>query len=95
MTNIMKDTQLAEFLAESFRERYELCGPFDGNWVELCLAETIRKLVDKMLPYQKEPLVSKKAPENLQLRQVHFWQNTQNLREELLRIAEIMENSES
>jgi hypothetical protein len=90
----MKDTQLAEFLAEAFRVRYELCGPFDGNWVELCLAETIRKLVDEMLPYQKEPVISKEVTESF-LRRVHFWQSTQNLREELLRIAEIMENSDS
>lgn len=32
---------------EAFENRYELCGPFDSNWVELCLAEALRVLANK------------------------------------------------
>ena len=31
---------------KAFEDRYELCGPFDGNWVELCLAAVFRELAE-------------------------------------------------
>ena len=29
-------------IVAAFDARYELCGPFDDNWQELCLAATLR-----------------------------------------------------
>ena len=36
----------AQAVLDAFSERYELCGPFDGNWQELCLAAAIRAAAD-------------------------------------------------
>ena len=33
-------------ILRAFNDRYELCGPFDDNWQELCLAAAIRALAD-------------------------------------------------
>lgn len=30
----------------AFRDRYELCGPFDEDWPELCLAAALLALAD-------------------------------------------------
>jgi hypothetical protein len=32
----------AQTVLDALSERYELCGPFDGNWQELCLAAALR-----------------------------------------------------
>ena len=42
----------ARNIAAAFDERYELCGPFDSNWQQLCLAAALRALV---APY-RDPL---------------------------------------
>lgn len=34
----------AQRIVEAFENRYELLGPFDGNWQELCLAAAFREL---------------------------------------------------
>jgi hypothetical protein len=34
----------AAAIVKAFTERHELCGPFDGNWPELCLAVAMRAL---------------------------------------------------
>lgn len=33
-------------MVAAFDDRYELCGPFDDNWQELCLAAALRALAD-------------------------------------------------
>ena len=33
-------------IVTAFNERYELCGPFDDNWQELCLAAALRALTE-------------------------------------------------
>lgn len=40
----------AQAIASAFNERYELCGPFDVNWDELCLAAALRAAVDQVAP---------------------------------------------
>jgi len=35
---------------DAFNARYELCGPFDGNWVELCLAAALRIIAAQVTP---------------------------------------------
>jgi hypothetical protein len=34
----------AAALVAAFDNRYECCGPFDGNWQEVCLAAVLRHL---------------------------------------------------
>ena len=38
----------AQAIVSAFNERYELCGPFDVNWDELCLAATLRAAAAKL-----------------------------------------------
>ena len=33
-------------IVQAFDDRYELCGPFDDNWQELCLAAALRALAE-------------------------------------------------
>ena len=33
-------------IVAAFDDRYELCGPFDDNWQELCLAAALRAAAD-------------------------------------------------
>ena len=37
-------------IVAAFDARYELCGPFDDNWQELCLAAALRALADHQTP---------------------------------------------
>lgn len=37
-------------MVAAFNARYELCGPFDDNWQELCLAAALRALVEHQRP---------------------------------------------
>lgn len=32
----------ARAIVAAFNDRYELCGPFDDNWQEVCLAAALR-----------------------------------------------------
>ena len=38
----------AQAVLDVFSERYELCGPFDGDWQELCLAAALRAVAEKI-----------------------------------------------
>ena len=38
----------AQAVLDSFSDRHELCGPFDDNWQELCLAAALRALAEQM-----------------------------------------------
>lgn len=37
---------VARAIVAAFDARYELCGPFDDNWQELCLAAALRVLAE-------------------------------------------------
>lgn len=43
-------TPATRAIVEAFDDRYELCGPFDDNWQELCLAAAFRALADHQSP---------------------------------------------
>ena len=34
----------------AFNERHELCGPFDDDWVEQCLAAALEDVADQVVP---------------------------------------------
>jgi len=40
----MTDLSPAQKAVAAFDERHELCGPFDDDWVEQCLAAAIEEL---------------------------------------------------
>jgi len=34
----------------AFNERHELCGPFDDDWAEQCLAAALEAVADQVVP---------------------------------------------
>jgi len=43
----MADLSPAQRIVAAFNERHELCGPFDVDWIEQCLAAAIRAAVER------------------------------------------------
>jgi len=41
----------AQAVLAAFDARHELCGPFDGNWQELCLAAALQAAADQVVPH--------------------------------------------
>lgn len=39
-----------EAIVAAFNDRYELCGPFDDDWQELCLAAALRVAIEQVVP---------------------------------------------
>ena len=48
----------ARAIVEAFDERYELCGPFDGNWQEACLAAALCAAAKQVVPTTIDPRLS-------------------------------------
>jgi hypothetical protein len=46
----MTDLSPAQKVLAAFNERYELCGPFDDDWVEQCLAAALDAVADEVVP---------------------------------------------
>jgi hypothetical protein len=40
----------AQKILAAFNDRHELCGPFDDNWQELCLAAAFREFAHEVVP---------------------------------------------
>jgi hypothetical protein len=51
----MTDLSPAQKALAAFNERHELCGPFDDDWVEQCLAAALEAATDQVVPYEKAP----------------------------------------
>ena len=65
-------------IVAAFDARYELCGPLDANWQELCLAAALRALADHQTPaWDGGPLC--------------HWTPTPHTRQELRNIAAELE----
>ena len=45
----MTELSPAQKALAAFNERHELCGPFDDDWVEQCLAAAIEELADQVM----------------------------------------------
>ena len=45
----------AQKIVAAFNERHELCGPFDDNWVEQCLAAALCAAADQVVPDEDGP----------------------------------------
>jgi hypothetical protein len=50
----MADLSPAQRIIAAFNERHELCGPFDDDWVEQCLAAAFRAAADQVVPTQAD-----------------------------------------
>jgi hypothetical protein len=48
------DLSPAQKIVAAFNERHELCGPFDDDWVEQCLAAALRAAADQVVPTEKD-----------------------------------------
>jgi hypothetical protein len=46
----------AQAVLNAFDDHHELCGPFDGNWQELCLAAALRAVADQVVPDVTPPI---------------------------------------
>ena len=51
----MADLSPAQKIVAAFNERHELCGPFDDDWVEQCLAAALRAAADQVA-WRREPV---------------------------------------
>ena len=51
----MTDLSHAQKALAAFKERHELCGPFDDDWVEQCLAAALEAVADEVVPEEIEP----------------------------------------
>jgi hypothetical protein len=71
----------AAAITKAFDERYELLGPLEGNWQEVCLAAALRALAD----YQR-PAWDGTGP-------ACHWTPTPHTRQELRNIAAELETS--
>ena len=45
----MTEISPAQKALAAFNERHELCGPFDDDWVEQCLADALGKVTDEVM----------------------------------------------
>jgi hypothetical protein len=70
----------AQKITAAFNDRHELCGPFDDNWQELCLAAAFREAADAVVPE-----CATRPP----------WTHVEQIRRELLAIAAELENLQS
>ena len=46
----MTELSPAQKALAAFNQRHELCGPFDDDWVEQCLAAALEVVADEMAP---------------------------------------------
>ena len=73
----------AQAVLDAFTERHELCGPFDDNWPELCLAAAFRAIADQIVP-EDTHRCNTYTTEAIRL-------NRQGVRQQLLAIAAELE----
>jgi len=46
----MTELSPAQKALAAFNERHELCGPFDDDWVQQCLAAALEAVADQVVP---------------------------------------------
>ena len=76
----MTDLSPAQKALAAFNERYELCGPFDDDWVEQCLAAALEAAVDQVVPTWDQPSWDHELV-------MGNWQESDRVRRKLLAIA--------
>ena len=58
----MTELSPAQKALAAFNERHELCGPFDDDWVEQCLAAALEAVADQVVPETATPWNSTLTP---------------------------------
>ena len=76
MTELSPAAQVA---ITAFDDRYELCGPLEDHWHEVCLAATFRALAD----HQQAPIAPGQP--------IDHWSPDDRTRRELRNLAEELE----
>ena len=71
----------------AFNERHELCGPFDDDWVEQCLAAALEAVADQVVPERQEPAEPPGYGTGLEPPEYVGQWTRWNLRQKLLAIA--------
>ena len=71
-------------ITAAFNDRSELCGPFDDDWVALCLAAAFRAAADEVVPDESPPSFVLGAPQS-------FAMQRRDTRRQLLAIAAELE----
>ena len=79
----MTELSPAQKAVVAFNERHELCGPFDDDWVEQCLAAALEAVADQVVPDELHPALSQFWDDEAD----REWQKNQQIRQELLAIA--------
>jgi hypothetical protein len=74
------DLSPAQKIVAAFNERHELCGPFDDDWVEQCLAAALRAAADQVVPDEPDYMRAWR-------RCTDWWDKHDSIRSELLAIA--------
>jgi hypothetical protein len=75
----------AQAIVAAFDERYELLGPLEGNWQEVCIADALRAAADQVVP--DEPDYMRAAVPS-----TDWWDKHDSIRSELLAIATELES---
>jgi hypothetical protein len=76
----------AASIVQAFDDRYEVLGPFDDNWQELCLAAALRAAADQVVPEVN-------APPQAWGESYGCWSAKDDVRDKLLFIAHELEAS--
>jgi hypothetical protein len=74
----------AQKILAAFNDRHELCGPFDDNWVELCLAAAFREFANEVVPTTPPPKFAAHYEEGI-------WDGKDDVKDQLLAIAAELE----
>jgi hypothetical protein len=80
----MAEQSPAAKVLAAFNDRHELCGPFDDDWPEQCLAAALRAAADQVVP--NEPDYMREAVSSQD-----WWDKHDLIRAELLAIASELE----
>ena len=87
-----KMSPITKEIVKAFEDRYELCGPLDGNWVELSLSAAFRVLADRVVPESPFPEGVEDPWLNLSILYAHTLK--QELHCVLLDVIKELENSD-
>ena len=80
----MADLSPAQTIVAAFNERHELCGPFDDDWVEQCLAAALRAAADQVVPNEPDYMRAAVPSQD-------WWDKHDLIRSELLTLATELE----
>ena len=85
----MTDLSPAQKILAALSRRYELCGYFDDDWAQYCLAAALEAVADQVVPEEVEPPCGETEPwpQAYQLMSDAQWEKCQQLRSEILAIA--------